>query len=538
MGDVCPRLVSDSELSCAQALLATVPDTILRLTADGVVRAHKAGGDLLPESPVNVIGRELAELLPSEVAQSLNSAITRVLKTRAAEESEHQLRQDGTLRYFRIRVMAVGCDEALLVAHDVTRRRRTEDELHRYRHQLEELVSRRTGELADLNQRLRAELVERQRIEEALRESERLFRTLAETTPTGIFIAQGEHLRYVNPAMAGILGHSVEALVGRRYSDFVHAEMHALVEKRYAARLAGQAVPSRYELRVVDRNGDDHWLDFAAALIEYEGQPAILGTALDITDRKLAQQEARRHLDELAHVTRLSTMGEMASSLAHEVNQPLSATANYVGAAIRRARAGNVDTHELLDDLQAAILQIRRAGDVVRHIKNFIRKREPDHSPCHLNHTIRHTVALVEDQLRQHKTAVDLDLADNLPRALMDEIQIQQVVLNLARNGIEALAELPADSQRRISIQTTPADARWIRVSISDNGPVVPAGKLDRIFDAFFTTKPSGMGLGLSISRSIVESHGGRLTATANPHGGLTFSFTLPVYDEEARDEC
>ncbi|MEK7246038.1 MAG: ATP-binding protein, partial [Pseudomonadota bacterium] len=245
-------------------------------------------------------------------------------------------------------------------------------------------------------------------------------------------------------------------------------------------------------------------------------------------ERHHAEAEARERRAELAHVHRLNTMGEMASGFAHELNQPLAAVVNYAKGAVRRLKQNAVEPGELLAVLEQVAAQAERAAAIVRRIRAFIRKEEPRHVALDFNQIIRETAGLMAAEAEREGARLILDLANPLPRVHADAVQIEQVIVNLARNAIEAMAEA-SSPVRQITLRTMPAADGAVAIAVEDTGPGLPHVGRERLFDPFFTTKAEGLGLGLSISQSIVEAHGGRLTAAPSPGGGAIFRFTLPI---------
>ncbi len=230
----------------------------------------------------------------------------------------------------------------------------------------------------------------------------------------------------------------------------------------------------------------------------------------------------------LTHLTRVGVMGEMASSIAHEVNQPLTAIATYAQAIRRLVEAAMMDSPEVLDALTRIREEALRAGGIIHRLRDLVRKRESERTECDVNNLIREVEHLASVDARLHDVRLCLKLSADVPVVLADGIQIQQVVLNLVRNAIDAMAESEAQPREAI-IRTRTWDDGDVEVSVSDNGCGLPENADDRLFQAFFTTKKGGMGMGLSISRTIVNSHGGRMWFSRNPQGGSTFSFTLPA---------
>lgn len=252
-------------------------------------------------------------------------------------------------------------------------------------------------------------------------------------------------------------------------------------------------------------------------------------------ERHRAEAEARERRAELAHVHRLNTMGEMASGFAHELNQPLAAVVNYARGAVRRLKQNAVEPGELLAVLEQVAAQAERAATIVRRIRAFIRKEEPRHAALDFNKIIVETAGLMTAEAERGGVRLILDLANPLPRVHADAVQLEQVIVNLVRNAVEAMVEA-SSPVREITLRTLRSADGAVEIAVEDTGPGLPQIGRERLFDPFFTTKADGLGLGLSISQSIVEAHGGQLTAAPSPGGGAGFRFTLPVAGEARHD--
>jgi two-component system sensor kinase FixL len=238
--------------------------------------------------------------------------------------------------------------------------------------------------------------------------------------------------------------------------------------------------------------------------------------------------QRQQHLAEVAHLARLNTMGEMASGMAHELNQPLTAIVGYAEAALAGFESGMLTGEENRLLLEKIVSESQRAAEIIRRLRRLVRKREPEQSPTDVNQLILEAVEMVGHESEQGRHRVDIQLQENLPVIPADRVQIQQVILNLVRNGMEAMESLPVES-RVLSISSAHTD-NYVRVSVADNGPWVADENLSQLFEPYFSTKKSGLGMGLAICRSIIESHAGTLTARRNPEtDGLTFDFTLPT---------
>jgi two-component system sensor kinase FixL len=259
-----------------------------------------------------------------------------------------------------------------------------------------------------------------------------------------------------------------------------------------------------------------------------DGAIRHVGTLHDITDRRRAQDTMRETQERLTHVARLSTMGEMTNGLAHELNQPLTAIAMYAQAAERLMTQAHPGEEDVISALHQIATQALRAGEIIRRLRAMVKNRETREEVVDLNELLRGLVILAEADARLHSVHLQLDLAAAPLKVMADPIQLQQVLLNLVRNAIEAVDGLDT-ARRTVSLRTATAPTGVAEVSVSDLGPGVDPAIRDRLFDAFFTTKPEGTGLGLPISRSIIENHGGRLAQRPNEPCGSCFYFTLPT---------
>lgn len=260
-----------------------------------------------------------------------------------------------------------------------------------------------------------------------------------------------------------------------------------------------------------------------------DGRSALLKVATNVTDRRLAEETSRQQVEKLQQVSHLVTVGEMASTLAHEMNQPLAAIANYSMGCVRRLRSGQWQEAEIIAAMEKASAQAERAGLIIRRVRELVRKREPSRAPCDINGMIRDIASLIELDAEKNGVRLELRLADLLPEVHADRIMLEQAILNIARNAIEAMHDTEA-GLRVLAIRTgTTTDQRSVEIDISDTGSGVPASMEGRPFEPFFTTKPGGLGMGLSICRSILEFHEGHLSASRNPESGSTFHLIIPA---------
>ncbi|MBP5986326.1 MAG: PAS domain S-box protein [Azonexus sp.] len=337
---------------------------------------------------------------------------------------------------------------------------------------------------------------------------------------------------YANPAFCRMTGFSVEELMNQLPPMPYWAPEQ--LEETYAMHqtvLAGQAPQDGFEITFMRKNGERfHALVYEAKLIDGNGNhTGWMASVLDITERKRAEELARQQQEQLQFTSRLVTMGEMASTLAHELNQPLAAIASYNTGCLNLLQRGQAAPQELLPALEKIGVQAQRAGKIIRRVHDFVRKSEPKRAPCAVGEVIEDCLGFVEAEARKHHVRIDCDLPA-LPPVPADRLMLEQVLLNLIRNGMEAMAATP-ETQRILRVAVEIGDSE-LTISVADHGCGIPSDVRDKLFTAFFTTKPEGMGIGLSICRSIIEFHRGRLWAednTLSPTGsGTIFRFTLP----------
>lgn len=386
------------------------------------------------------------------------------------------------------------------------------------------------------------DVTRRRAVEQRLRQREELLGLIIENAPTPIASADASgRLNSANRAWCEMLGYAEHELKYMHFREFTaddDVEPSAdLLRKAMRGELDTYTIRKRYirkdgePVEVVLHNGVVH---------DEDGNPLILvAQAEDLTDRLRAEEEARAQQERLAHVDRLNIMGEMTAGIAHEINQPLTAIVNRTSAARRRLDAGQVDVERLTESLNRINEQAFRAGEVVRRLRSLIRSQGGTMEFADVNELVREAMGLAEVDARIHDLYLDIQLAEDLPEVLADAVQVEQVILNLVRNAIDAMEDVVTEN-RVISVRSFLATDRFVEVTIADCGSGLSGDAADRVFDPFFTTKSSGMGLGLSISASIIRAHGGKIwfepsgTSGSNS-AGTTFHFTLP-YGRSERD--
>jgi signal transduction histidine kinase len=282
--------------------------------------------------------------------------------------------------------------------------------------------------------------------------------------------------------------------------------------------------------RIRTREGEVRWVDHACLPVtDQQGQPlGRRASNRDVTERRMAELEAQQRRDELAHVTRVAAMGELTSSLAHELNQPLAAILNYANAAQRFLSGKEPDLGRTREALSGIARDDKRATEVIRKVRELLKKEEPHYIPLDINSVIQETLALIRNDSILKGSSLVTDLAPGLPMVLGDRVQLQQVVLNLMLNGVAAMRTFEAAS-RRLVVKTEKHENKGVKISVRDSGTGIDEAHKDRIFEPFYTTKRTGMGMGLAISERIINALGGSISAENNPDWGATFSFILPT---------
>ncbi|MFM0630001.1 PAS domain-containing sensor histidine kinase [Paraburkholderia xenovorans] len=307
-----------------------------------------------------------------------------------------------------------------------------------------------------------------------------------------------------------------------------HPEDIALVRHAYQQSLAGAPFVD-IEHRLAMPDGSVKYVHYVAHLAASQSaHPEYVGALMDVTEGRVAQEALDRSTAELAHVTRVTMLGELAASIAHEVTQPLAAIVTCGDAALRWMNRPQIDLKEVGQSINQMIGDARRASDVIRQIRAMAQKRDPSQAVLDLNAIVRESIELVRRELDGHRVEVDADYACPPPQVCADRVQLQQVIINLVMNGVQAMSGITG-RPRELRIRTRRFDARHAQVVIEDSGTGISEENAGRLFNAFFTTKAEGMGMGLSICRSIVEAHGGRIWAESQEGKGAVLQFILPL---------
>ena len=459
-----------------------------------------------------------------------------------------------------LRVAANQAGIGLQEAHLSSEQRRTAEKL-------DQRVVRRTRQLIAVNEELRKEIIEHKRADAELRESEQRYRHIFQTAGVSIWEedfsqvtaaiddlkAQGvrdfsqyiaAHPEFIQQAISMVkiidVNDATVKLFEAQSKDELLVSLHKIFLPEAEEVFAGELIAiaegrTSFESETILQTLKGGKLTVLFT-ITFPPQPAKLNSVLvsimDITERKRADEALHKTQAELAHVTRVATLGELTASIAHEVNQPLAAIVTNGNACLRWLAGDSPNLDEARETARRIIRDGNRAGDVIGRIRTLLRKTGTEKELLDMNQAIREVVALAEDEVRRNEVALRTELTGDLPPILGDRVELEQVVLNLIMNAIEAMSAI-GDRPRELVVRTQSGEVDQVCVTVQDSGIGLDPQSMGRIFDAFYTTKSQGMGMGLAISRSIVENHGGQLWAVPNEGPGATFQFTLQACSKQ-----
>lgn len=362
-----------------------------------------------------------------------------------------------------------------------------------------------------------------------LADREAQLRSIFDAAPDALIVID-EHglIRAFSAAASRIFGWEAEEVLGRNVSLLMPApyrEEHDAYVHRYLTTGEKRIIGIGRIVVGERKDGSTFPIELNVGEVRSARGRFFTGFVRDLTERQRTEARVQELQSELVHISRLSAMGEMASALAHELNQPLSAIANYLGGVRRLMEQGRGDDARALDAIGKAGEQAVRAGDIIRRLRDFLARGEGERGVESLSRLVQEACTLALVGAKEHGVLAHYNLDQRADRVLVDRVQIQQVILNLVRNALDAMSE--HDGRRELTVSTTLTDGDMAMVSVIDSGPGLDAAAAARLFQPFVTTKAQGMGVGLSISRTIVESHGGRIWTEPNPEGGTIFRFTV-----------
>lgn len=373
-----------------------------------------------------------------------------------------------------------------------------------------------------------AQGIERKRTEDTLRDTQRLIQAIFDNSSAVIHVKDLDgHFVLVNRKFEEVVGLRSQEILGKTSFDLFPLNAVAYDAGDRQVIETGNASETE-EVLTTDR-GDRVFLTTKRLLSDESGKPyALFGISAEITERKKAEADLREMQAELAHLNRAMTVGELAASIAHEINQPLAAIVWNANAALRWLAQDPPNLAKAHDSAELIIRDGDRASQVIARIRALLKKTPPSKTVLEVTELINEVIALTQTEMVQHSIHLRVVVANDLPKVPGDRIQLQQVMLNLIVNAVEAMLTIE-DRERALLITSQIFNDNGVRIAVSDNGPGIHPQTVQHVFDAFSTTKPEGMGMGLAISRSIIDAHGGRLWMEANDQYGVTFQFTLPI---------
>lgn len=479
------------------AIVASSDDAIVSKTLDGIVTSwNRAAERIFGYSAEEMIGRPVAILAAPARANEMPGILDRLRRGEHIERYETQRRRrDGKIIDVALTVSPV-CDEA--------------------------------GRIVGAS-KIARDVTEAKREHAALLEREAQLRSILDTVPDGMVVIDERGIvQSLSATAERMFGYRATEVRGRNVSILMpspHRERHDDYLARYLRTGERHIIGLGRVVAAQRKDGSTFPVELSVGEVRGEGRRLFTGFTRDLTERQRTERRLQELQSELLHVSRLSEMGQMGSTLAHEVNQPLTAATNYIAAARLMLTSGNAPIERTVAVIDNVAAQIARAAQIISRLREFVKKGEAQQRAEDVTKVIEEASALAQIGAKERGVKVQLRCAPDLPTVLIDKVQIQQVIVNLMRNAIEAME---TSERRELTIASEPDGPSRVTISIVDTGPGIASEVADRLFQPFVTTKAQGLGVGLSICRSIIEGHGGELAVEANPEGGTIFRFSLP----------
>ncbi len=508
-------------------IVSCSPVPMLVINKQGyITEANKAICELLVFLEIELLGTRLNKYIYVEDQQNFQ------LFLKELQSSVEMLKLEVSVKRSYEDLLVVvfqGCksknDEYILVLQNINEQKKVEEAIYQLNEQLKVRVRTQKKELqANLSE------IEDSKHKAIIREAilNSVFNSIVEGFIT---INQAGFIESINNSITTIFGYQEDELIGKNVTIL----MPENVRKQYDGFLVhylkmhkSKIIGKTRQLEGQRKKGSIFPLDLSVSEYKVDNQSHFIGVIRDCSDRVNKEVLVKKHLDELAHVTRLGLMGEMAAGIAHEVNQPLAAIATYSQVCLKMLQSEEMSVTALEEVLTKTEKQACRAGQLISHMRSFVSSKQVYRSRVDIHDLIRNAMELAADECKQFSIKCNLELAESLPLITVDDIQIEQVLLNLLKNAIDVLAKKPKGESRILSIQSYVVDNKYIEIRVKDNGPGINEQEKAKIFTPFFTTKSSGMGMGLSICQSLIISHGGQLRFNSAKSKGTTFYFNLP----------
>jgi two-component system, LuxR family, sensor kinase FixL len=502
--DISERYWGALESAQLAALVSSSDDAIVSKTLDGTITSWNAGAtNILGYQADEMIGQPITRIIPPELHQEEKQILVRL----------H--RGERIQRYETIRLAKDGrrVDISLTVSP----------------------LFNQSGEVVGASKVAR-DITERKLTEQALRETAARLRTLTETAVDGVILidARGAVLMF-NPACEKLFGYSADAVIGENVKMLMpqpYRHEHDRYITNYRDTRDPKIIGIGREVIGLRKDGSTFPMDLSVGEARQDGESIFVGIIRDLTSRKRTEAELEEARAELVRVARVTALGELTAAIAHEVNQPLTGLVSSGNACLRWLAGDVPNLKAARESVERMISAGSRAGEVIRRIRALIGKAPPLRDRLNINDAITEVIALIRGEIQRNRISLRTNLSTDVPLVLGDRIQLQQVILNLILNAMEAMSDV-IPQPRELSVSSAKDGPNGALVSVRDSGTGLDGTVLDRLFEAFYTTKAHGMGIGLAVSRTIIQAHGGRLWAAPNVPQGAIFQFTLPADGEE-----
>src|SRR5882724_7739215 len=502
--DISERYWGAPESAQLAALVSSSDDAIISKTLDGTITSWNAGAtNILGYEADEMIGQPITRIIPPELHQEEKQILVRLQR---GERIQH---------YETIRLAKDGrpVDISLTVSP----------------------LFNQSGKVAGASKVAR-DITERKLAQQALRETTARLRTVTETAVDGVILidARGVVLMF-NPACEKLFGYSADAVIGENVKMLM-PQPYRHEHDRYIANYRDTRDPKIIgigrEVIGLRKNGSTFPMDLSVGEARQDGESIFVGIIRDLTSRKRTEAELEQARAELVRVARVTTLGELTAAIAHEVNQPLTGLVSSGNACLRWLAGDVPNLKAARESVERMISAGSRAGEVITRIRALVGKAPPLRDRLNINDAITEVIALIRGEVQRNRISLRTKLSTDVPLVLGDRIQLQQVILNLILNAMEAMSDV-SPQLGELSVSSTKDGPNGALVSVRDSGTGLDGTVLDRLFEAFYTTKAHGMGIGLAVSRTIIQAHGGRLWAAPNVPQGAIFQFTLPADGEE-----
>lgn len=554
--DITERTQMEKKLRDSDALnvsiLNSLTSHIAVLNSEGVIVSinkawrHFGRENGLPKSSHSMLGVNYLDICKKAstlpLGDQANAAYAGIVAVLSGKKSSFHMEYPCNLPnqqyWFHMNVLPLhGSRRGVVVSHEnITERKQAQEIIANLNEKLEEKVQKQNKALTRTNLSLMKKVEELRRSRYQLLEREAKLNSIFNASVEGIItINVSDLIVSANAAVETIFGYRPEELIGCNISKLIQPsprEMHYSNES-----LTTQPVGQIKETEGIHKNGCSVPLDMSIAEYPIEEISYFTCIVRDVSLRKHREMQDKEHLDELAHVTRLGLMGEMASGIAHEINQPLAAISTYTQVSLSLISSENLDLAKLAEILYKTQQQALRAGQIIHRMREFIKSHAPHRSIIDINTLIHNAASLCVADLKQNNIKLIFELENNLPFIYVDQVQLEQVIINLIRNSIDALKNTPEAPEHQITIHSELTADNGIQVRVKDNGTGINENQQQKILTPFYTTKPDGMGMGLSISRSLIEAHEGTFYFNSEPGKGTTFYFTLPMQKQSSEPE-